>query len=70
MTVLSVFKPWGRIRSTRGESSVPAAGHAVVSVSGSPLATRIFLVVAGLILATVVALHIAGRGMGGSTHGM
>ncbi|HEY7395102.1 MAG TPA: hypothetical protein VH559_09665 [Gemmatimonadaceae bacterium] len=34
MTILSVFKPWGRIRSTRGEPSAAAADGAV-PISGS-----------------------------------
>jgi hypothetical protein len=67
-TILSVFKPWGRIRSVEPESGATFARGTPVPVSNSPLGVRIFMVVVGLLLATVVALHVMGKGMGG--HGM
>jgi hypothetical protein len=67
-TTLSVFKPWGRIRSIESESGAAVTSGATVAVSSSPVGVRIFIVVVGLFLATVVALHLMGKGMGG--HGM
>jgi hypothetical protein len=67
-TTLSVFKPWGRIRGARSELPVGAASGSAIAATRSPLGVRIFMAVVGLLLATVVVLHILGKGMGG--HGM
>jgi len=68
-TILSVFKPWGRIRKRDAldvigvEVGVPQAADARM-----PLGVRMVVTVIGVLLMIVVVLHLMGRGMGG--HGM
>ncbi|MGH7617290.1 MAG: hypothetical protein ACREPM_08695 [Gemmatimonadaceae bacterium] len=60
-TALSVYKPWGLIR--------PAQTHTNEAVAARmPATARVSLVIIGLIAATIIALHLAGHGLGG--HGM
>lgn len=67
-TILSVFKPWGRIQEVRAQLAPGVDLRAPTAAARRPLGVRIFMTVIGLIVATVVIMHIMGRGMGG--HGM
>jgi hypothetical protein len=62
-TVLSVFKPWGRTRYSLRQEALAAGGDATV-VAETSLAPKVILVLIGLALAAIVALHLTGHGMG------
>jgi hypothetical protein len=67
-TTLSVFKPWGRTRYARGRGVQAVDAGDTVVVPVAPLGVRLFYMLVGLILVTIVILHLTGRGLGG--HGM
>ena len=66
-TTLSVFKPWGRTGYGLARSDVRLSHDGVV-VDRTPLAPRIVLAIIVMFLATIVVLHLTGRGM--KAHGM
>jgi hypothetical protein len=68
-TTLSVYKPWGRIqRVVVADAQRVGAGDITLVAAKAPLGLRIVLIIAGLFVATVVALHLSGHGLG--HHGM
>jgi hypothetical protein len=58
-TMLSVFKPWGRILPD--PDKVPTA-------DGLPLGLKVFLAIIGVIVVGFVVLHLAGGGLGRHGH--
>ena len=67
-TTLSVFKPWGRTPYARERAVQAVETGNTVAVPVTPPGVRLFYMLVGLVLATIVILHLAGRGLGG--HGM
>jgi hypothetical protein len=61
ITILSVFKPWGRTRYGQRQLQ-QAASH------GLPLGLKIFFAIIGMIMVGVIALHLTGRGLGSHSH--
>ena len=57
-TVLSVFKPWGRIR--RESSQTTGEPGQAASAYGFPPRLKIWLIVGGIIVAGFIALHLSG----------
>ena len=60
-TTLSIYKPWGR---TGFEQREIAANFDSAQPVRSPLGFRLFAAIVGLIVATIVVVHLAGGGMG------
>ena len=62
-TALSIYKPWGRIRS----GSQPQAGP-VGATEGWPRRSKLLLALVVAFIAAFVLLHLAGFGLGGHAH--
>ena len=65
-TTLSVYKPWGRTPYGRRkeEQAALAAQTTIMSRQPLPIGLKIFLGIIGLIVATIVIVHLAGGGLG------
>ena len=64
-TLLSIFKPWGRIpRVVSSGSSTPPAPNHDATAPGLPLGLKVFLALIGALLIAVVVRHLTGRGPG------
>jgi hypothetical protein len=63
-TTLSVYKPWGRTSGQSDEEPALAAQGGAPQRASLPTGLRIFLAIIGIIVATIVIVHLAGGGMG------
>lgn len=63
-TTLSVYKPWGKTSYGRREEDqrIPTSG-ALAAPAPLPLGLRIFLAIVGVIVATILVVHLAGGGL-------
>ena len=65
-TTLSVFKPWGPTRY--GQRAIDREAFAVAGSAAPreplPVGLKIFLAIIGIIVVTIVSVHLAGGGMG------
>jgi uncharacterized membrane protein len=63
---LSVYKPWGRSRYGIRADELAAVAQPVSTVTPTPLprGLRVFLAILGVIVGTIVIVHLAGGGMG------
>jgi hypothetical protein len=67
-TTLSVFKPWGRTRYARNSDAPAAAIGGKTVIADVSCRVKALFALIGLILVTIVVLHLTGHGLGG--HGM
>ena len=67
-TTLSVFKPWGRTRYSQVREPVAGRRLEGVAAEPTPRGVQIMLAAVGLIVLTIIVLHLTGRGLG--RHGM
>ena len=65
-TTLSVYKPWGRTRYGQNaiEREALAGAGSAAPREPLPVGLKIFLAIIGIIVVTIVSVHLAGGGMG------
>ncbi|MEX2154205.1 MAG: hypothetical protein WD825_12770 [Gemmatimonadaceae bacterium] len=65
-TTLSIYKPWGRTRYGQHEDEPLTSAAPTIAKTREilPAGLRIFLAIIGVIVATIVIVHLAGGGMG------
>jgi len=73
MTMLSVFRPWGRIRHDREkQAGIATKRHesspAEPTVSGLPAGVKIALVAGGAFAVAIIVIHLMGHGPGRHSH--